>query len=102
MKLFHKLLVAPATIGLLAPFSAVANEINVNQISEYGISQKEFNEIDFNSNSFSKEVAQTKYQLTNDQLSKTISKLVVFQQQHQLALVLILFLVLLMVLLPNL
>ena len=52
MKLFHKLLVAPATLGLLAPFSAVANEINVNQITQYGLDQEELIEDEFNSNTF--------------------------------------------------
>jgi len=35
MKLFKSLLVAPATIGLLAPFSAFAGEANLNDISKY-------------------------------------------------------------------
>ena len=35
MKLFTSLLVAPATIGLLAPFSAFAGEANLNDISKY-------------------------------------------------------------------
>ena len=35
MKLFKSLLVAPATIGLLAPFSAFANEANLTDISKY-------------------------------------------------------------------
>jgi len=35
MKLFKGLLVAPATIGLLAPFSAFAGEANLNDISKY-------------------------------------------------------------------
>merc|ERR1712031_88099 len=33
MKLFHKLLVAPATLGLLAPLSASANEVTINDFS---------------------------------------------------------------------
>ena len=33
MKLFKSLLVAPATLGLLAPLSAAANEITVNDFS---------------------------------------------------------------------
>lgn len=69
MKLFHKLLIAPATLGLLAPFSAVANEINVNQISEYGISQKEFKKIGFNSNSFSPKLVKTSSEQDNKQFS---------------------------------
>ena len=35
MKLFKSLLVAPATIGLLAPFSVFASEASLNDISEY-------------------------------------------------------------------
>jgi len=35
MKLFKSLLVAPATIGLLTPFSAFAGEANLNDISKY-------------------------------------------------------------------
>jgi len=35
MKLFKSLLVAPATIGLLTPFSAFAGETNLNDISKY-------------------------------------------------------------------
>ena len=35
MKLFKSLLVAPATIGLLAPFSAFASEANLTDISKY-------------------------------------------------------------------
>ena len=33
MKLFKSLLVAPATLGLLAPLSATANEITVNDFN---------------------------------------------------------------------
>ena len=35
MKLFKSLLVAPATLGLLAPFSTFAGEANLNDISKY-------------------------------------------------------------------
>ena len=35
MKLFKSLLVAPATLGLLAPFAAFAGETNLNDISKY-------------------------------------------------------------------
>jgi len=47
MKLFKSLLVAPATLGLLAPMSATANEINLNDISKYSE-----NDTEINSNSF--------------------------------------------------
>ena len=46
MKLFKSLLVAPATLGLLAPFAANATEVNFNAISNY--SDEEI-EIDINS-----------------------------------------------------
>ena len=35
MKLFKSLLIAPTTLGLLAPMSAMANEINLNEVSNY-------------------------------------------------------------------
>jgi len=35
MKLFKSLLVAPASLGLLAPLAANANEINLNEIANY-------------------------------------------------------------------
>jgi len=35
MKLFKSLLVAPSTLGLLAPLSVAANELNFNDISGY-------------------------------------------------------------------
>ena len=35
MKLFQRLLVAPAALGLLAPMTANANEVNLNEISNY-------------------------------------------------------------------
>ena len=35
MKLFQRLLVAPAALGLLDPISANANEVNLNEISNY-------------------------------------------------------------------
>ena len=35
MKLFKSLLIAPATLGLLAPISASATEVNLNEISNY-------------------------------------------------------------------
>ena len=47
MKLFQRLLVAPAALGLLAPISATATEVNLNDVSNYsegdmGISTKSF------------------------------------------------------------
>ena len=35
MKLFKSLLVAPAALGLFAPIAASANEVNLNEISNY-------------------------------------------------------------------
>ena len=43
MKLFKSLLVAPAALGLLAPISATASEINLNDISNYSdVESKKF------------------------------------------------------------
>ena len=50
MKLFKSLLVAPATIGLLTPFSVSANEVNLNDIANYS----DIESIEF-ANSFDKE-----------------------------------------------
>ena len=50
MKLFKSLIIAPATLGLLAPFSVSANEVNLNDISNYSdVESFEF------ANSFDKE-----------------------------------------------
>ena len=35
MKLFQRLLVAPAALGLLAPLASNASEVNLNEISNY-------------------------------------------------------------------
>ena len=40
MKLFKSLLVAPAALGLLAPMSATANNINLTDVSEYSSSEE--------------------------------------------------------------
>ena len=47
MKLFQRLLVAPAALGLLAPISANATEVNLNDIANYS----DIESIDF-ANSF--------------------------------------------------
>ena len=47
MKLFKSLLVAPATLGLLAPMSVTANELNINEISGYSSSEEIQNISDF-------------------------------------------------------
>ena len=51
MKLFQRLLVAPAALGLLAPITANANEVNLNEISIYS----DVENIDF-ANSFNNDV----------------------------------------------
>ena len=48
MKLFQRLLVAPAALGLLAPLAANATEVNLNDISNYSSEG-----IEIDSNSFS-------------------------------------------------
>jgi len=48
MKLFQRLLVAPAALGLLAPLAANATEVNLNDISNYSSE-----EVEVDSNSFS-------------------------------------------------
>ena len=40
MKLFKSLLIAPATLGLLAPLSATANELNLAEVSGYSSSEE--------------------------------------------------------------
>ena len=40
MKLFKSLLVAPATLGLLAPMSVTANELNIADVSSYSSSEE--------------------------------------------------------------
>jgi hypothetical protein len=51
MKLFSRLLVAPATLGLLAPLSVTATEVNFTEISNYS------DEIEININSFENDSA---------------------------------------------
>ena len=50
MNLFKRLLVAPATLGLLSPLSAIATEVNLNELSIYS----DVETIEF-ANSFNKE-----------------------------------------------
>ena len=56
MKLFKSLLVAPATLGLLAPMSVTANEINLAGVSNYSSSEEIETISEFNS---AKEIAVT-------------------------------------------
>ena len=48
MKLFKSLLVAPATLGLLAPIAATATEVNLNDISNYSNGEIELSSDSFN------------------------------------------------------
>ena len=56
MKLFKSLLVAPATLGLLAPMSVSANELNINEVTGYSSSEEIQNINEFNP---AKEIAVT-------------------------------------------
>jgi len=56
MKLFKSLLVAPATLGLLAPMSATANELNLADVSGYSSSEEVLNISEFDA---AKELAVT-------------------------------------------
>ena len=49
MKLFKSLLIAPATLGLLAPMSVTANEFDLNEVSGYSSSEEVQNISEFNS-----------------------------------------------------
>ena len=57
MKLFAKLLVAPAALGLLAPISASANEIDLGGIESYSLLEEIETEEEFNSSTFSRNLA---------------------------------------------
>ena len=56
MKLFKSLLVAPAALGLLAPMSVTANELNLTGVSDYSSSKEVQNISEFNP---AKEIAVT-------------------------------------------
>ena len=47
MKLFQQLLVAPAALGLLAPLSVSASEVNLDAISNYSNDNFEIDENSF-------------------------------------------------------
>ena len=55
MKLFKSLLIAPATLGLLAPMAATANELNLAEVSSYSSSEEVQNISEF----YPKELAVT-------------------------------------------
>ncbi len=48
MKLFKSLLIAPATLGLLAPMSAISSEVDFQAISEYSNSEYKLDSNSFN------------------------------------------------------
>ena len=52
MKLFNQLLVAPAALGLLAPLSAIASEVNISEISSYSDIEQTVEEEVFDHNTF--------------------------------------------------
>ena len=52
MKLFNQLLVAPAALGLLAPLSAIASEVNISEISSYSGIEETVEEEVFDHNTF--------------------------------------------------
>ena len=56
MKLFKSLLVAPAALGLLAPMTVTANELNITDVSDYSSSEEIQNISEFNT---TKEIAVT-------------------------------------------
>ena len=57
MKLFKKLLIAPAALGLLSPMSILANEINIHEVANYSSSKEVKSISDFD---VEKEIAITK------------------------------------------
>ena len=50
MKLFQQLLIAPAALGLLAPLSVSASEVNLDAISKYSVENLEIDSILFKQN----------------------------------------------------
>jgi len=56
MKLFQRLLVAPAVLGLIAPFTAKATEVNLDAISNYHKDNIDINSKSFISNTENKEL----------------------------------------------
>ena len=48
MKLFQKLLIAPAALGLFSPVAAIANEINLDDVSGYSSTEEVQNINEFN------------------------------------------------------
>ena len=57
MKLFNQLLVAPAALGLMAPMSAIASEVNISEIASYSDIEQPAEEELIDHNSFSTPLA---------------------------------------------
>jgi len=65
MKLFKSLLVAPATLGLLAPISATANEVTINDFNpaeELAVTNSRVDGLEARLNNFTMEVFQQQLQ----------------------------------------
>ncbi len=63
MKLFQRLLVAPAALGLIAPMAATATELNINEVSNYSETSAETQSISAFSDVYPTDWA---YQALND------------------------------------
>ena len=59
MKLFNQLLVAPAALGLMAPISAIASEVNISEMASYSDIELAEEEELFYHNSFDNPLATT-------------------------------------------
>ena len=57
MKLFNQLLVAPAALGLLAPLTANASEVNISEMSSYSDFEQVAEEEIFDHKSFTNPIA---------------------------------------------
>ena len=57
MKLFNQLLVAPAALGLLAPLSAIASEVNISEMATYTDIDQVVEEEIFDHNTFTNSLA---------------------------------------------
>ncbi|MDC3093552.1 porin [Prochlorococcus sp. AH-716-M10] len=58
MKLFQQMLVASASIGLIAPIGVQANDINIEGMNSYSSSKSSSKKTQFNSRTFANELAQ--------------------------------------------
>ena len=57
MKLFQQILVASASVGLIAPIGVQANDINIEGMNNYSSSKSSSKKQQFNSNTFANELA---------------------------------------------